>query len=568
MGAAALAAMGFGAGFQARNARLQAATTGETAGLPPDTALAAENREDRVSPGENQDVVLAQRKRVMGRLRSLESVKRVALVMRPLVERALEQPSVQEDLRVLAGAAGMRVDRYRDYFASKQCADLLLESGGDPNARSVSDAIGVAQFMVGTGRAVGLRVDIGASNALSRRIAALEKELEALAEQPASWSRPVPLALAGVVPTVASSGTFNGAPGGEGSQVPAPAATSVEGVWTRDQWIAYRRQQRSALVSTRRHVDHRFDPARAIPAQTRYLLKLTRKYGGVDWALQAYHGGEGGASKTMRLFLSEAPRLASRGGSWVPYGDFYARVSPTATPASFSYLYGRSDDHRYYWWKVLMAERALDLYRKDPEQFEREWRALHPGLSSDAVYYPDPAPFQFEDAAALRGGYLDGSLVPLPANAAALGLKTVNLAALEPGSAGVHKGLRPEAMGALLRIVAQYRSSGGRDPVAALALVQSNAYRRRWDARYPDPPLEAGVPRDPEFHTTGLTFDLKRPEREWDRKVLQYALGRLSDTLRISWRSEREAGALRYHVVVNPAFKSEMVDYYRRAVRD
>jgi hypothetical protein len=46
--------------------------------------------------------------------------------------------------------------------------------------------------------------------------------------------------------------------------------------------------------------------------------------------------------------------------------------------------------------------------------------------------------------------------------------------------------------------------------------------------------------------------------------VLEYSLGRLYDTLRISWRPETEAGSRRYHVVVNPAYRSEMVGYYER----
>lgn len=560
IGSIALGAMGYGIGYALHEARLQAAPPAETASLPTDTALAAETRLALLSPSDNEEVVLAQRKRVMGRLKSLDAVRRVATMMRPLVDRALRLPAVQGDLAALARSAGVSVEQYRGYFAAKQEADLLLESGGDPNARSVSDAIGVAQFMVGTGQRCGLAVNLSASNLVSRQISALEKQIDSLSLQPETWTKPVPKALRGVVPTLPTA-----ASGKEGSQLPAAgSAATPEDVWTRDQWIAYRKSQWDRLVAKRRQVDHRFDPKRAIPAQTRYLLSLTRRYGGVDWALQAYHGGEAGAAKTMRLFASEARTVASRG--WVPYSLLYAHVSPTGTPSAFSYLFGRSDDHRYYWWKVLMAERALNLYRQDPEEFEREWQALHPGLSSDAVYYPEPESLQFADDGALRAAYLDGTLVALPANAASLGVRTENLAALDPSSAGLQKGLRPEAMGALLRLVGLYRGFGGRDSLVTTSLVQSNAYRRLWEARYPSPPPVAGVPRDPEFHTTGLTFDLVRPERDWDRKVLEYALGRLSDTLRISWRPERSPGGRRYHVVVNPAYRREMVDYYQRAV--
>jgi hypothetical protein len=531
--------------------------------LPPDAALQSPSAEN---------VIVAQRKRIMGRLRSLEQVRRVATTIRPQVDRAIEDPSIQADLRALAASAGMSLDQYKTYFKGKQEADLLLESGGDPSARSVSDAIGVAQFMVGTGQRCGLRIDINASNALTRKINALEKQLAWIQAQPVEWARAVPSALAGVVPAVSASNAS-----ADASMIPATPAAASPGMWSRDQWLAYRGSQRESLMAKRRQVDQRFDPARAVAAQTRYLVRLTRRYGGVDWALQAYHGGEAGASKTMSLFTGSGSRtlLASRGtsyaglgmGRWLPYTELYQRVSPTATPAAFSYLFGRSDDHRYYWWKVLMAERALDLYRKDPAEFEQQWRELQPGLNADAAFYPDPTALQFADNSALVEGYRSGELVALPRNAGALGLRTVNLAALAPESATLQKGLRPEGMGALLRLAQVYRSNGGQEPLSVLALVQSGAYRQLWDTRYPDRPLPPGVPRDPEFHTTGVTFDVRTPSREWDRKVLEYSLGRLYDGLKISWRKENEAGSQRYHVVTNPKFKDELTGWYRQYAR-
>jgi hypothetical protein len=568
IGVSTLAFVGYGIGRQIGTRRLQAAPPPRQAALPPDPLREADS----------ESVILAQRKRVMGRLRSLESVRRVATAVRPLVDRALEMPQVQGDLRILADSMGVPVQQYKRYFAGKQEADLLLESGGDPNAHSVSDAIGVAQFLASTGQRCGLKVNLSASRSLSRKIAAVEEQIGWLEGQSPGWARAVPPALKGIVPTL-PAGPIAAA---DASLVPAPtpAASSQpqEGVWTRDQWLAYRRSQRQNLVAKRRQVDHRYDPAKAIAAQTKYLVRLTRRYGGVDWALQAYHGGEAGAARTMRLFASGGDSralLASRNGGyvlggrgrWLPYTEVYRRITPTGTPAAFGYLFGRSDDHRYYWWKVLMAERALNLYRKNTAEFERQWQALQPGYSADMAYYPEPAPLQFRNNADLRQAYQDASLVFLPANATALGIRTQNLAALEPTSAGLHKGLRPEAMGALLRLAHLYISSGGREGLTLLTMVQTMEYRSQWDARYPDPPLPPNVPKDPEFHTTGLTFDLKRPTEDWDRKVLEFALGRLYDNLRISWRHEREAGSRRYHVVINPQFKDEMIDYYRKATR-
>lgn len=566
-----LAVTAFGVGRRIGTPPVPPEKRGESA-LLADAAIAAETAAPDAAlgaPGAER-IIEAQRKRIMGRLRSLEHVRRVATTIRPLVDRAIEMPSIQADLNVLAKAAGMNTAQYKRYFAGKQESDLLLESGGDPNARSIADAIGVAQFLAGTGRQCGLKVDLAASNALTRKIREVERQIEWLESQPSTWAKAVPASLAGVVPTMPESETATA----DASVLPAsaPETSLQDGVWSRDQWIAYRKSQRAPLIAKRRQVDERYDPAKAINAQTRYLVKLTRRYGGVDWALQAYHGGEGGAARTMRLFsegIGSRSYLASRGtgrsvGRWLPYTELYQRVSPTATPAAFSYLFGRSDDHRYYWWKVLMAERALDLYRQDPKEFERQWKALQPGLNADAVFFPDPTPVQFTDNAALAEGYRSGALVRLPSNAGQLGVRTANVAALVPSSTALHKGLRPEAMGALLRLAHVYRSQGGHSPLTAVSMVQSNDYRRIWDARYPDPPLPPDVPKDPEFHTTGYTFDLSRPSREWDRKVLEYALGTLYDNLHISWRKETEAGSQRYHVVVNPKNSTELTRWYRQ----
>jgi hypothetical protein len=241
------------------------------------------------------------------------------------------------------------------------------------------------------------------------------------------------------------------------------------------------------------------------------------------------------------------------------YNDLYRQVGPLTAPAAFSYLFGRSDDHRYYWWKVLMAERALDLYARNPDDFERQWKDLQPGLSADAAYYPNTPELQFADNAALQAAYRDGTLVRLPSHASSLGIVTDNLAALDPSSAGLFKGLRPEAMGALLKVAEIYRGQGGREHLRVSALVRTNAYAALWNAYYPSKPLPPGIPKDPEFHSTGLCFDLQPPHDDWSRKVLEYSLGRLYDNLRISWRKERDKAGQRYHVVVNPEFKEELI---------
>src|SRR5436190_2181216 len=86
-----LAAAGFGAGKRLRSGHARsgppAAERLAMTMLPASPALA--DSSSSVTPETNpESVILAQRKRIMGRMRSLEMVRRVALEVRPLIDRA------------------------------------------------------------------------------------------------------------------------------------------------------------------------------------------------------------------------------------------------------------------------------------------------------------------------------------------------------------------------------------------------------------------------------------------------------------------------------------------------
>jgi soluble lytic murein transglycosylase-like protein len=640
-----------------------------------------------------ESIVRSQKKRIMGRKRSLADVARVATLVGPLVARALDQPSIQADLRALAEQNGMSLAEYKRYFRRKQEADILLESGGDPNARSVSNAIGVAQFLAGTARASGgLKVDLPDSRRLTGRIAHAQAEIAVLEELPADWTKPLPgarpsaveshvtlmaaapskepgsraagdpsprapLTSRGAHPDRASaaeamppavstaldpanqpsagppSGTAASAPNNspsappsEPSTVPAAAPTTVgtgdkpapaeEGtsmgataaappekpapapepkpavcpapgsssaapvVVTRDALIAKRARELRLLESKRRQVDERYDPAKAIASQTRYLVRMARRYGSLDWVFQAYHGGEGGVRNTVAYYLGDrwkqfgSPEgairgvLASRGGiervrEPLSFEDLYFKTTPVTEPAAFSYLYGRSDNHRYYWWKILAAERAIDLYRRDPGKFREQWQALRPGQRLEVVWYPRSKELNFHDVAALKQGYAAGQLVHWPAGARSHGLVLDNIAPLDPANAYQYKGLRPEALGALFRIADLYLNSGGSSmPLRVVSLVQTEQYRAELNARHPPswmrrPTKPEEIPID--LEPTGLCFDIQRPTAAWNRKVLEYALGWLADRNQIYWVEEWEQGPPRYHICPSPDYRRELV---------
>src|SRR5207253_9023278 len=132
--------------------------------------------------------------------------------------------------------------------------------------------------------------------------------------------------------------------------------------------------------------------------------------------------------------------LAQRGSyrrirPMLSFEDLYFGTTPRSHPDAYSYLYGRSDYHRYYWWKILMAERAIALYRKDPQEFRREWAALRPGQRLEVAWYPNAAEVSFHSVADLERAYTRGKLVRLPADLRPYGLVAGDVAPLDAAHA-------------------------------------------------------------------------------------------------------------------------------------
>src|SRR5262249_51787048 len=110
----------------------------------------------------------------------------------------------------------------------------------------------------------------------------------------------------------AKAPTTNAAPGETSKPAPEPvkpaAPKAAVPVITRDELIAKRAHEVRLLEAKRRQVDERYDPAKAIASQTRYLVRMARRYGSLDWVFQAYHGGEGGVRNTVSYYLGAQAR--------------------------------------------------------------------------------------------------------------------------------------------------------------------------------------------------------------------------------------------------------------------
>ena len=113
--------------------------------------------------------------------------------------------------------------------------------------------------------------------------------------------------------------------------------------------------------------DERMQPERAIPAAARYLAGMEQKYGGRDWAIFAYHCGQGCVN-----MMQEITRRA-RG---IPKDRFtVARMFFSNSPSWNRELYEavqqqmQRDYSPTYWFRIRRAEQLLALYRTDPSEF-------------------------------------------------------------------------------------------------------------------------------------------------------------------------------------------------------
>ncbi|MGD0777138.1 MAG: transglycosylase SLT domain-containing protein [Candidatus Solibacter sp.] len=115
--------------------------------------------------------------------------------------------------------------------------------------------------------------------------------------------------------------------------------------------------------------DDRMLPDRAIPAAAHYLAGMERKFGGQDWAVFAYHCGQGCVG-----MMQEITRRA-RG---IPSDKMtVARMFFASSPAWNRELYEATQQQMQrdysptYWFRIRRAEQLLALYRRDPEEFAR-----------------------------------------------------------------------------------------------------------------------------------------------------------------------------------------------------
>jgi hypothetical protein len=114
--------------------------------------------------------------------------------------------------------------------------------------------------------------------------------------------------------------------------------------------------------------DERLIPEKAVPAAAAYLARLEDKYGGRDWAVFAYHCGEG-CTNEVRALVERADGMKS------PVS--VARAFFSSSPAYNRELYEAMAHHMErdfsptYFFRISRAEQLLSLYQRDPAAFRK-----------------------------------------------------------------------------------------------------------------------------------------------------------------------------------------------------
>ena len=127
--------------------------------------------------------------------------------------------------------------------------------------------------------------------------------------------------------------------------------------------------------------DDRLLPERAIPAAANYLANMERHFGGRDWAIFAYHCGEGCVAEMQDL---------TRRARGISKDEFtVARMFFSNSPVWNRELYQaiqmqmQRDYSPTYWFRIKRAEQLLDLYRRDPESFATLAQDYHSDFSGN-----------------------------------------------------------------------------------------------------------------------------------------------------------------------------------------
>jgi hypothetical protein len=277
------------------------------------------------------------------------------------------------------------------------------------------------------------------------------------------------------------------------------------------------------LLARRVAADDRFTPAKALAATVRYLETARRQFGREDLAIESYHMGIGNLRQVL---------VDYNGGRSVPYAQLYFDSAPIRHATAFRLMAGFSDDSVLYYWRVLGAVQIMHLYRTDRGVLERLASLQTADDAGGAVLHPEPETQPYADPAALAAAYQRREVMPLPANAAALGLSfSPGMGAGAPrigAPRSLYRGLRPVALRVLIDMAAEVHKLSGLDaPLQIAGTVADQRYQRQEQAIFYPPA------------STGYSFEIERRYAGGAQAgALQAVLDRLQSLNLVAWARE------------------------------
>jgi hypothetical protein len=274
------------------------------------------------------------------------------------------------------------------------------------------------------------------------------------------------------------------------------------------------------LEHRREAVDDRFNPAKELAATVRYLEIARHDFGGrEDLAFESYHMGIGNLQQVLADY---------DGGTPVSYARLYFDSSPAHNRTTYDLLSSFSDDSNTYLWRLEAAVLIMRLYRTGRAALVRLNRLETSFPSNALVLVPDSRYKPFAGPAALSAAYQHRTLLPLPRNAAALGLAYSatmgSNARLLKVPAGLYRGLRPAALDMLIELAARVRAlAHTKAPLIVASTVTDGRYANLLGVD--DPPA-----------STGFTFQIERRYvSATQAEAFQSMLDRLQSLNLIAW---------------------------------
>ncbi len=257
---------------------------------------------------------------------------------------------------------------------------------------------------------------------------------------------------------------------------------------------------RTPYVVTSR--DDRLKPERAIPAAAKYLAGMEAKFGGRDWAIFAYHCGQGCVARMLDL---------TRSARGIPRDQItVARMFFSASPAWNRELYEaiqaemQRDYSPTYWFRVMRAQQLLELHRRDPQAFVALADRYKSDFSAQRAPHRLSVWLRRDDLVFHTGADLQGAGVALAKafdRPAYFGY-SLNILADSPSNVADLSQASPSAIGALAYIAFETRrlyeavAPAPFQPLQVVSLVEPEEYARQL------------TKREAMAHESGQVFDI------------------------------------------------------------